>query len=179
METLQVEGPWTVAQRDALPDDGRRYEVVDGVLLVSPAPRPAHQGVVALLWHLLHDAAPSGLRVYFAPLDVVLAGDTVVEPDVLVAPREAFTDLNLPSAPLLAVEVLSPGTRMIDLNLKKQRYERAGIPSYWVIDPDTLVLTVFERRDGTYAGVAEVGPGQSWTAERPFPVTITPEDLRY
>ncbi|WP_229052960.1 Uma2 family endonuclease [Aeromicrobium sp. Leaf350] len=189
METMRVPGPWTVADRDALPDDGKRHELIDGVLYVNAAPRPAHQGIVLQLATLLLAEAPTHLKVHVAPLDVVLADDTVVEPDVLVAPAVAFNDLHLPGPPLLAVEVLSPSTRRVDLLIKKERYERAGIASYWVIDTDTLELTVHELTQGgrgqgdqgrgDYVEVARVGADDTWTATRPFAVTITPRDLRY
>ncbi|WP_344202333.1 Uma2 family endonuclease [Aeromicrobium alkaliterrae] len=179
VETLRVPGPWTVAQRDELPDDGKRYEVIDGVLLVNAAPRPAHQGVLVSLAILLRTAAPEHLKVHVAPLDVVLADDTVVEPDVLVARAADFSDLNLPGPPLLAVEVLSPSTRSVDLVLKKERYERAGIAGYWLVDPAELVLTVHELRDGQYVEVARVTADETWSTQVPFPVTITPRDLRY
>jgi len=165
--------------RDELPDDGKRYEVVDGVLLVNAAPRPGHQGVLLSLAILLRAEAPAHLKVHVAPLDVVLADDTVVEPDVLVAHTDAFTELNLPAPPLLAVEVLSPSTRRVDLVLKKERYERAGIASYWLVDPETLELTVHELREGRYVLIAVVGPDDTWTATAPFPVAITPRELRY
>lgn len=129
------------------------------------------------LWRLLHDAAPAELRVLAAPLDIVLSNDTVVEPDVLVARRSDFTATNLPAVPLLVVEVLSPSTRLIDLNMKKERYERAGIASYWVIDPADLHLSVHELRDGRYVEVVDVGPDVTWTATVPYPVTIRPADL--
>jgi Uma2 family endonuclease len=177
MTTEQISGPWTVADLERLPDDGHRYEIVDGVLLVNAAPVPRHQRVSALLWKQLDAHCPDGLWAMSAPLDVVLAEDTVVQPDLLVAPRTSFgpTDLRFP--PLLAIEVLSPGTRLVDLNLKKDRYERAGIASYWVVDPDARRLTVHELVDGAYVVVADVAGEEAWTAVRPFPVTITPGTL--
>ncbi|GAA3546314.1 Uma2 family endonuclease [Nocardioides daeguensis] len=177
VETLQVPGPWTIAERDQLPDDGHRYELVDGTLLVNAAPAPDHQEVGLRLWQLLDAGAPVELRVLTAPLDVVLADDTVVEPDVVVGRRADFTGKNLPAVPLLVVEVLSPSTQVIDRNMKLERYQRAGIPSYWIVDPEALRLVAHELVDGRYVEVADVsGPG-SWTAERPFPVTITPAAL--
>ncbi|MFT4187809.1 MAG: Uma2 family endonuclease [Aeromicrobium sp.] len=178
VETLQVRGSWKVADLEALPDDGRRYELIDGALVVSPAPRPVHQEVVVRLWQLLDAAAPDHLAVHVAPLDVVLDDDTVAQPDVLVAPREAFSEVNLPEAPLLAVEVLSPGTAILDLNVKKARYERAGIASYWIVDPESLRLTAYELGEGVYSVVAEVGADETWTAQQPFEVTITPGELK-
>lgn len=88
-----------------------------------------------------------------------------------------MTALNLPAAPLLAVEILSPSTRLIDLNLKKARFEAAGCPSYWVVDPSQPRLTAWELRDGTYVEVADVAGDSSWTSESPHPVRITPAGL--
>lgn len=177
VSTEIVPGGWTYDDLENLPADGKRYEIVDGVLLVNASPVPDHQVVVGNVFLLLHRHAPADLRVLPAPLDVVLADDTVLEPDVLVARRIDFSRTNLPAVPLLVVEVLSPSTSTVDRNLKKDRYERAGIPSYWMVDPTSLVLTVFELVDGSYAAVAVVGPDESWTAERPFAVTIRPGDL--
>ena len=128
MSTELIPGPWTYADLESLPDDGKRYEIIDGVLLVNASPVPDHQEVQLELWRLLSDAAPADLRVLAAPLDIVLADDTVVEPDVLIGRRADFTGKNLPAVPLLVVEVLSPSTRVVDLNIKNGRYERAGIP---------------------------------------------------
>ncbi len=177
MTTEQIPGPWTVADLEQLPDDGHRYEIIDGVLLVNAAPVPRHQRVSILLWKHLDAHCPAGLWVMAAPLDVVLADDTVVEPDLLVAPKAAFGPKNLQVPPLLAVEVLSPSTRLVDLNMKKERYERAGIASYWLVDPDELTLTVHELVDGAYAVAAEVAGDEAWAATRPFAVTITPSAL--
>ena len=159
------------------PGDGHRYELIDGALIVTPAPGFRHQVVSVRLIVLLHEACPAGLEVLAAPFAVGLGVDTEVQPDLLVAPREAFTDKDHPGAPLLAVEILSPSTRLIDLNLKKARYEEAGAQSYWVIDPVELRLLAWELRDGTYVEVADVGPGETWTAALPFDVTIAPSQL--
>lgn len=177
MTTLQVPGPWRADDLATLPDDGHRYEIIDGVLLVNAAPAPRHQRVLQLLSWLLHSHCPPDLWVMTAPLDVVLADDTVVEPDLLVAPKAAFTDKDLPVPPLLAVEVLSPSTSTVDRNLKLSRYERAGIPSSWMVDPDELRLVAFELDGGRYRQVADVASDQTWAATQPFAVTIRPGDL--
>ncbi|WP_246160332.1 Uma2 family endonuclease [Nocardioides humilatus] len=179
MSTELIAGPWTYADLEDLPDDGRRYEIIDGLLIVNASPIPDHQGIVLSLSMLLRDAAPADVRVLPAPMDVVLADDTVVEPDVLVARRSDFGPKNLPGPPLLAVEVLSPSTRVIDLNLKKERFERAGIPSYWIVDPADLHFTAFELVDGHYVEVADLADGDQWEATLPFPVTVVPAELRY
>ena len=84
--------PYTVDDLERFPDDGNRYEIVEGSLHVSPAPMPRHQVVVANLHRALHDACPPHLRVLFAPLDIVLARDTVLQPDLLVVPADTPTE---------------------------------------------------------------------------------------
>jgi len=167
----------TVADIEAMPDDGNRYELIDGVLLVSPAPGFNHQRVVLNLWKILDEAAPTELCAMGAPFDVILDERSWVEPDVLVAPRSAYNDKRLPVPPLLAVEVLSPSTTLTDLNVKHDRYRRSGIPSYWVIDPLAPRLIVWELQGSDYVEVATVEGDESWTATQPFPVTITPSAL--
>lgn len=101
---------WTRAERDALPDDGHRYELVDGALVVTPSPKLPHQRAVLRLGAALLAACPSSCEVFVAPVDVTLAPDTVVQPDVLVVRREQALGTVLDGAPLLAVEILSPST---------------------------------------------------------------------
>jgi Uma2 family endonuclease len=175
--TLPQSRPLTRADLESMPDDGHRYELLDGTLLVSPAPRPVHQRAVRGLFRALDAACPPELEVLFAPVDVVLAEDTVLEPDLLVASRSQFTERDLPGPPLLAVEVLSPSTRRIDLLLKRDRLQAAGVRSYWLVDPDVPSLTALELRDGTYVEVARVEGEQAWTATQPYPVTVVPAEL--
>ncbi len=171
-------GVLTRADLAELPDDGLRYELIDGVLFVTPAPATRHQVISSRLVFVLMSAVPRELRVLTAPYAVVLADDTEVQPDLLVAPRDRFTDQELPGAPLLVVEILSPSTRRTDLQIKKERYQRAGVPSYWVIDPHEPRLTVWELDDGVgYRQVADVAGDETWTATAPFTVTVTPSTL--
>jgi Uma2 family endonuclease len=160
-----------------MPDDVHRYELIDGALLVTPAPNYRHQTASVNLLVLLHAACPTGLRVLSAPFDVVLADDTGVQPDLLVARRADFTEKNLPVPPLLAVEILSPSTRAIDLLLKRERYERAAVASYWVVDPIEPSLTAWELRDRAYEQVAHAVGDQAWTAKAPYPLTVVPSKL--
>jgi Uma2 family endonuclease len=120
----------------------------------------------------------STLHVLPAPFAVQPSETTELQPDVLVARDEDLTEKNLP-APLLAVEVLSPSSVLKDLNLKKAAYQRMGVPSYWVVDPRTPSLTVFEL-DGTgfrYQVVAEVTGDKSFDATQPFAVHVVPAEL--
>jgi Uma2 family endonuclease len=175
--TLPRSRPFTRRDLERMPDDGHRYELIDGCLIVSPAPTPRHQIVLAALMGLLSAACPRGLRVLPAPLDVVLADDTVVQPDLLVARRDQFSPRDLPSAPLLAVEVLSVSTRHVDLALKRARYQDAGCPSYWVLDPDVPSLTAWDLHEGRYVEVAHAEREDAFTADHPCPVTVVPARL--
>lgn len=174
MTTVRQRGPFTRADLERMPDDGNRYELIDGVLIVSAAPSRLHQRAVGNLYVLLREACPPELEVLFAPFAVGLSVDTEVQPDLLVAPRSQFTDRDLPGPPLLAVEVLSPSTRRIDLLLKRDRLQAAGCPSCWLVDPDEPSMTALELRDSEYEEVARVTGDGSWTAPRPCPVTVVP-----
>ncbi len=164
--------------RDALPaDDGHRYEIVDGTLIVTPSPVTRHQLVHSGLFGVLLAASPAHLRVLSAPMDVMLASDTVVQPDLLVVPRAGLEGPKVMTPPLLAIEILSPSTRLFDLDLKRARYERAGIASYWVVDPDELWLQAWELQGDSYVEVAHPSGDESWTATSPYSVTVTPGRL--
>lgn len=173
--------PWgrelRAADLPSMPDDGHRYELIDGALIVTPSPTREHQAVVAATLVRLESSCPPAFRCLTAPLDVVYGDDTVVQPDLLVVPRSGYYDASKPLRPVLAVEVLSPSTRLIDLNLKKERYRRADCPSYWVIDPIALHLLAWDLVDGDYVQVGDVVGEMTWTATRPFPVTISPQLL--
>ncbi|MBA2551121.1 MAG: Uma2 family endonuclease [Nocardioidaceae bacterium] len=162
---------------DAMPDDGYRYELIDGALIVTPAPSWRHQAVSAGLFLVLTRACPTDLRVLYAPVDVALADDTVMQPDLLVARRTDFGERDLPTAPLLAAEVLSPSTRRIDLTLKRSRFEEAGCRSYWVVDPEEPSLTAWQLVHGTYVRVADVSGDEEFAATEPYEVLVVPSTL--
>lgn len=160
------------------PDDGLRYELLDGVLVVTPAPSPRHQEAAFSLGILLRAACPPESKVLLAPLDVDISDDTLLQPDVVVFRREQADRRQVNGAPLLAVEVLSPSTRRLDLHLKRSRYEAAGTASYWVVDPgEPPALTAWELRAGRYVEVASVTGAEKFAAELPFPVTVVPDEL--
>lgn len=169
--------PLVRADLEGLPDDGRRYELVDGVLLVSPSPVYVHQAVVGNLHLLLRTACPPDLRVVLAPFDVALADDTLLQPDLLVAARSRITRTELPEAPLLAVEVLSRSTRRFDRLVKRERLQEAGCPSYWLVDPLEPAVTVLELRDGVFEEAARVVGGDVLELTAPFRVRLQPSLL--
>jgi Uma2 family endonuclease len=171
--TLRTHG-WTRAELAELPDDGLRYEIIDGELFVSAAPSIAHQTILGNLHLVMRATCPADLKVLFAPTAVGLAEDTEVQPDLLVAPRSQFTDKDLPGPPLLAVEILSPSTRRTDRARKFERYQRAGVASYWIIDPHGPTFQAWELSDAGYELIADLDPDTTWTATAPFEVEITP-----
>jgi Uma2 family endonuclease len=177
MTTLPFARPLTRADLEHTPDDGHRYELIDGMLLVSPAPGWRHQTVLLALASQLKRACPEDLTVTIAPFAVALTDDTEVQSDLLVAPRAQFTEKELPGAPLLAVEILSPSTQRVDLLLKRDRYEAAGIPSYWIVDPERPVVTVLELVDGTYQELARAQGSEPCRVNAPFPITIVADQL--
>ncbi len=169
--------PLTEDDLARMPDDGHRYELIDGVLIVSPSPRLSHQVCVGNLHLLLHAAKAPGDTVLMAPFDVRLSALTVVIPDLLVARTAAFTPARLETAPLLVVEVRSPSTRLFDLGTKRLAYEGAGVPAYWIVDPDAPSLTVLRLHDGHYIEEASVTGGETYAGTFPFPVTVVPAAL--
>jgi len=124
-----------------LPEDGNRYEIIDGELYVNPSPNTKHQRVLGRLFIALSafvDAHDLG-EVFMAPLDVVMSRNDVVQPDVLFVSSErssVLTKANVQGAPDIAIEVLSDGTRRTDETTKLARYEQFGVREYWLVDPD-------------------------------------------
>jgi Uma2 family endonuclease len=147
--TPPLVGPVTYADYLAL-DDGQRYEVVAGELLVTPAPVPRHQLVVGDLHFLLSAwVRPRKVgRVLLAPTDVVLSDTDVVQPDVLFISRARLAivgDRAIEAAPDLVLEVLSPSTRSRDRGPKLAAYARHGVVEHWLVDPDALWVEVRRR----------------------------------
>lgn len=170
-------GRYTVADLETFPDDGKRYEVVDGMLLVTPAPLPVHQTAVVEFTYLLRHHCPSELKVLVAPTDYRPTPTRSVQPDVLVCRREDVGHKNLEKPLLLAIEVLSQSTSLTDTALKRRLYEQAGVKSYWIFDPAKEQLTVLELDGDMYVERAVVTGKNPFEAELPFPVRIVPADL--
>jgi Uma2 family endonuclease len=167
----------TYADLEALPDDHNRYELIDGELLVSASPSTAHQRALGALYRLLHAAAPVTCEVFLAPFDWYVDERNVYQPDLLVARRADLTERNLPRPPVLAVEVLSPSSRSVDLVRKRAAYQRAGLEHYWVVDPLLPAVTVLERVRGRLVETATAKGDESVEVDRPFPVTVVPAAL--
>jgi Uma2 family endonuclease len=167
----------TRADLDQLPDDGRRYELIDGVLVVSPSPTWLHQRAAFRLARLLDDACSEDLEVFTAPLDVDIADDTRLQPDILIVRRDRLGERSLSGLPELAVEVLSPSTRRFDLVLKRSRYEEAGCPGYWVVDPEGPSIVAWELVDGRYVESGRADGDAELVLTRPYHVVVNPARL--
>jgi Uma2 family endonuclease len=175
---LSQEFPVTVDDLRRMPEDPFRYEIDDGMLIVSPAPTRLHQLVTSRLTVLLTTAAPDDIAVVVG-IGVQISPLQYREPDVASVRATRISDDRDQEPPQLVVEVASPRTRLYDRNRKKDVYEAFGIPSYWIVEPDRdhPRLIVFELNDGRYEQVADVTGDEEFRATQPFPVTIRPSVL--
>lgn len=138
---------WTYEDLFDLPDDGRRYEIIEGVLYEMPSPNMEHADLLMnLILHALWPAIePLGGRVYTAPLGVFLPGANPVQPDILVLPPAQLPfkrRRGVEGPPALVVEVLSPGNPEHDRVRKRALYARAGVPEYWLVIPNEATIEV-------------------------------------
>ncbi|MGW6280750.1 Uma2 family endonuclease [Kribbella sp. NPDC055071] len=163
------------SQKDqVLSRDGRRYEVVEGRLLVTGAQPPAHHAAVVALMVQLKHACPPDLLVSVGSLDFRPTLGASLRPDLLVCRRSDAGPHLLTAPPLLTVEVLSPSTRTTDVVLKRTLYETYGVPSYWLLDPTHHELTVLELTPTGYTCQAVIQAEESFDTTTPFPLTLTP-----
>lgn len=154
----------------ALPADGKRYEILDGRLHVTPSPTPAHQWVCGELQRQLGSYFhPQGRALVFpAPLDVILGQHDIAQPDVVVVARSLLSQRGVEGAPLLVVEVLSPSTSRRDRGTKAERYSALGIQHYWLVDPERHAVECRRLQDGAYVLEAR-GEGTAALAVPGFP----------
>ena len=141
---------YTHADLLAMPDDGKRREIIEGELFVTPSPISDHQRILFELSGAFRDylkANPVG-EVLFAPMDVILSDHDVLEPDLLLVLKEheaIFKDW-VRGAPDLVVEILSPTTEARDRGPKMKAYARFGVREYWIVDPTAQVIEVYRLR---------------------------------
>jgi Uma2 family endonuclease len=152
----------TFAELATWPDDGRRYELYDGEVIVVPAPNLRHQRTVAAVFQILKEYEDRvGGYVVLSPFDIVLSQYDVLEPDVVYFGRGKRPLLNPRTAaytvPDLAVEVLSPSTEKRDRGRKLELLERYGLPEYWLVDPERRSFEPYARgiRGGLEAGMEQ------------------------
>lgn len=174
---LPRDGVWTLEDLAVLPDDGLRYELVDGTLLVSAAPSKLHQRAVGNLYVLLRAACPPELEVFLAPTDYQPTQTRSLQPDLLVVSRLDPGDGPVTMPLALAVEVISPSSRSIDSVLKRVLYEQAGVGQYWLVDPEEPMVAVWGLVDGRYSEVGTARSGRPLRVDGPLAVTVDIEAL--
>jgi Uma2 family endonuclease len=172
------DGQWTVDDLKRLPDDGRRYELYDGVLVVSPSPVAPHQRASRAIFRLLDRACPPELEVFYAPFDFQPTDTRSFQPDVLVVRRHDVEDDKPLHKPLmLAVEVLSPSTRSLDQIFKREMYASSGVDLFWIFDPKQVEFVAYERDGERYMETARATGEERLTLDRPYPVEICPAEI--
>ena len=150
-----------------LPDDGKRYELFDGELIVSPAPIPKHQLTSSRCHGFLLKAEYAGWGVVIAaPIEVHFTNLRVAQPDLLFIVPDRLHIIGekaIRGAPDLVVEILSPGSRKADLGWKLTLYAQGGVPFYWVLDPVARTVRVYRLEAGAYVAEPILRPGQTLT----------------
>ncbi len=150
-----LQGSWTYDDYAALPYDGQRYEIVNGVLLMTPAPTPEHQSIATRIAYYLFphiDLAGIG-KLFTAPIDVDLGPKNVYQPDLVVVLNTHMDRVGakkIIGAPDLVVEIASPSTAAYDRLSKYEKYARAGIAEYWIVKIKTKTIQVLVLEDGEY-----------------------------
>ncbi len=163
------------------PDD-ERYELLDGDLFMTPAPRVSHQkAVIKLGARLYYFVEERELGVVLSsPCDVVLSDTDVVQPDLLFVSNERahiMTEENFQGAPDLVVEVLSPSTADRDLTVKRALYAKHGVKEYWIVDTDARTVTVLLRDSAGLIEIGVCGAGQTLDSPTLSEFTINPDEI--
>jgi Uma2 family endonuclease len=161
----------------ALPEDkSRRHELLDGVYVVSPNPSFRHQQAVLVLYHRILPALSGRPDLVLYPVggDIVLGPRTVVEPDLFLIPKPVTIDVHWRDValPLLAVEVLSPGTAARDRLVKRRLYQQAGVPEYWIVDLDARLVERWRPGDERPEILSETLTWQLLEASPPFELDL-------
>ncbi|MBM4421782.1 MAG: Uma2 family endonuclease [Chloroflexi bacterium] len=171
-EVTSVDAPrkMTYAEYRAMPDDGKRYELVKGALREMPSPSVLHQRTLGKLFLKLHGfTAERKLgEVFVAPLDVHLADDLSYQPDILFVSaggKAKVTEKDIDGAPDLVVEIVSPSSSKTDRKEKLENYAAFGVKEYWLVYPDSTLIEVYGLREGKYQLAGRYFEGETLRSE--------------
>lgn len=172
---VQVESPVqtrkvTYADYAALPEDGHRYQVIEGELVMTPPPNISHQDSLQSLFRLIDDHVRREKvgKVYIAPCDVVLSDTDVAQPDLLFVSKDRLkiiTEANVQGAPDLVAEILSPGSARLDKAQKRELYARFGVREYWLVSPEAETIEVLALRGQAFERLGLFGTGDPVRSE--------------
>jgi Uma2 family endonuclease len=171
-----AQGSWTYDDYAALPDDGQRYEIVNGVLLMAPAPTPDHQSIaVRIAYYMFPHVDLAGIgKLFTAPIDVELGPKNVFQPDLVVVLNEHLDRVaakKIIGAPDLVIEVASPSTAAYDRLIKYEQYAQAGITEYWIVKPASHTVEMLVLEDGDYRSLGV------FSGQQTLPSQVVPELL--
>lgn len=175
------EADWTYSRWEGLPDDGNRYEVINGILYMTTAPSNFHQWIVFQLVRFIGmPLADQGIAYSFiAPIGVLMPGCEPVQPDFLVILKHRagiISDRRIRGVPDLIIEVLSPSNQEQDTKIKRGVYAQAGVPEYWIIRPDTRDVLIYSEPEvtlGDYTDTRRIAPdGIAISPTLAFQITI-------
>jgi len=168
---LPPPGEWTYEDYRRLPDDGWRYEIIEGELYMSPAPDPIHQDSGLEMAAAFRDFGKKheAGKAYVAPIDVILSNlASPVQPDVLFIRKERLHIVKrgrIEGAPDIIAEILSPSNWLTDRREKFQLYAKAGVLEYWIVNPQGRTIELFALREGRYDLIGKYGIGETVRSE--------------
>jgi Uma2 family endonuclease len=165
---MRTDVRFTYQDYAALPE-GAPYQLMDGELIVSPAPSLFHQRIVMRLALLLgpHIAARRLGELLSAPVDVILSDEDTVQPDLVfvsAARKDLLQREGIRGAPDLCVEVVSPSHRALDHDVKRKLYARHGVTECWIVDPESEAIEVFRLQQDPHSPASTVRPGERLTS---------------
>lgn len=163
---------FTYADLQAVLDEENRYELSYGTLIVTPAPNTRHQAIMVSVAALLHEHRLPSMRV-LAEAELLLQPHLVKRPDLQVVDENLVGGQSVVGTPSLVVEIHSPATKALDLSEKRLVYAQAGIPAYWMIDPDAMTLTILELSEDHYVERAVLAGDEELEVSQPFSMAIS------
>lgn len=177
------QGKWTYEDYRSLPDDGWRYEVIEGELFMSPAPEPMHQESGGNLFASFREFGKKNDagKAYSAPIDVMLGNfATPVQPDIcfIIKSRlDIVKKKRIEGAPDIIVEILSPSNWLVDRRTKYELYAKAGVREYWIVDPEARTIELFVLNEERYELRGKFGVGETVRCEVLSDFEVKVEDI--